>query len=117
MKPAYRILIIILLGTILQHFLFWWTALMVAALVELKFGDRKAMSFMVGFYGIALPWMILAGWIDLNNGSNLSDRVLGIFTMPAWPLLIIILTGLVGGLAGGLAGWTGGNIRSLFMKE
>lgn len=117
MKPLYRILMVIVVGSILQHFLFWWTAPLVAALVELKWGDRKAMSFMVGFYGLAIPWMIYAGIIDFNNGSHLSDRVLGIFSMPTWPLLILILTGLVGGVAGGLAGWAGGIIRSLFVEE
>jgi F0F1-type ATP synthase assembly protein I len=117
MKPTYRILLIIILGSILQHFLFWWTAPVVAALVELKWGNAKAMSFLIGFYGVALPWMVYSGLIDFNNGSHLSNRVLGIFSMPTWPLLIIILTGLVGGLAGGFAGWAGGNIRSLFSEE
>ena len=117
MKAGYRILIIIVLGTLLQYFFFWWMALVVAAIVELKWGNRKAMSFMVGFYGIALPWMVYAGIMDMANESQLSDRVLGIFSMPTWPFLILILTGLVGGLAGGLAGWAGGNLRSLFSEE
>jgi hypothetical protein len=114
MKPQYRILIIVVVGTIAQMFLPWWTSPIVAALVEGIFGSKKFLSFLIGFYGIALPWMIGALIIDLKNNSILSDRVLTMFQFPQWPLLIIIITGLIGGISGGLAAWAGGHVHSLF---
>jgi hypothetical protein len=117
MRPQYRILVIALAGTIVQTFLPWWTAVIAAALVEGIYGSKRFVSFFIGFYGIALPWMIGSLIIDIQNGFILSDRVLKLFNLPTWPLLIVILTGLIGGIAGGLASWAGGHVHSLFGNE
>jgi len=117
MKPQFRILMIAVAGTVCQLFLPWWTAVLIAAFVEGIFGSSRFLSFLIGFYGIALPWMVASLIIDLQNGSLLSDRVLTIFNLPTWPLLIIIVTGLIGGVAGGLAAWAGGHVHSLFADD
>lgn len=117
MKPQYRILITAAASTILQMFLPWWTSAIVAALVETFFGSRRFLSFLIGFYGVALPWMIGALIIDLQNDSILSDRVLTLFSLPQWPLLAVIVTGLVGGISGGFAAWAGGHVHSLFGND
>jgi hypothetical protein len=117
MKPQYRILLIAFLGTLAQMYLPWWTAVVVAFLVELIYGSRKFLSFLMGFYGVALPWMIGALITDLRNDSILSDRILVMFQLPTWPLLIIVVTGIVGGVAGGMAAWAGGHITELFLKD
>lgn len=117
MKPQYRILIIALASTIAQMFSPWWSALIVATLVEAVFGSSRFLSFLVGFYGVALPWMIGALIIDMQNGSILSNRVLTLFSLPQWPFLIIIVTGLIGGLSGGASAWAGGHVHSLFGNE
>ncbi len=114
MKPWFRILIIAVAGTIAQMGLPWWSAVIVAGVVELIFGNQKFLSFLIGFYGISVPWMIGALIIDLQNGSLLSDRVMTMFELPTWPLLAVIVTGLVGGVVGGLSGWAGGHLHSVF---
>lgn len=116
MKPWYRILLVALVATLAQLLLPWWSVVVVACIVEAFFGNQKFLSFFVGFYGIALPWMIGALVIDIQNSSILSDRVMTMFTLPTWPLLAIIVTGLVGGVAGGLGSWTGGHIHSLLVN-
>ncbi len=117
MKPQYRIVLIAIVGTLAQMFLPWWSVVIVAATVEVFFGSEKFLSFLIGFYGIALPWMLGALIIDLQNESLLSNRILSMFKLPQWPLLIIIVTGLVGGIAGGVAGWAGGHIHSIVKNE
>ena len=114
MKPWYRILLVAVVATIVQLILPWWSAVIAACLVEVIFGSRKFLSFFVGFYGVAVPWMVISLVIDIQNNSILSDRVMTMFTLPTWPLLAIIVTGLVGGVAGGLGSWSGGHIHSLF---
>lgn len=117
MKPQYRILIIAVASSIMQTFFPWWSAPIVAGLVEAFFGSRRFLSFLIGFYGVALPWMIGAMIIDLQNDSILSDRVLTLFNLPQWPLLAVIVTGLVGGVSGGGAAWAGGHVNSLFGND
>lgn len=82
----------------------------VAFLVEFFLGKGDKLGFFSGFYGVAIPWMILAMYIDSQNDSMLAYRVLDLFSLPRYAMVLIIITGMVGGIAGGLtslsASWT-----------
>ena len=94
-------------GLLLQYFLPWWT-LAIGAFASGYFLENSGFkSFMAGFLGIALLWLTVAFWLDIQNASLLSDKVNVIL-----PINVFLLTALVGGLTGGFAAWTGSNLKS-----
>ncbi len=90
---------------------------MIALLVELLFGKSSSLSFFSGFYGVAISWIILATYLDLNNDSVLSERILALFKLPTYSFVMIILTGLIGGVIGGVGSLTGSWIKGVFVQE
>jgi hypothetical protein len=99
-----RILIIGVIASGLQYrFEFWWLAVITAFMVELVIGKGDRTGFFSGFYGVSIPWMILAFYIDRTTDSVLTYRVLELFRLPQSAIVLVIVTGLIGGLAGGVA--------------
>lgn len=105
-----------MIASIAQYFLPWWTSLIVALAVEMAFWKGDGTSFFSGFYGISIPWILLSAYIDINNGSILSKQILALFHLPQYSAVMIVLTGLIGGIVGGLGSLTGGWIRIAFSK-
>ncbi|MCB9186571.1 MAG: hypothetical protein H6601_07470 [Flavobacteriales bacterium] len=114
MNLILRILVIAVLATLGQLFLPWWTIAIVALLVEALVGKADSTAFYSGFYGIAIPWIALAAYIDMKSGSILTVRILEMFKLPPYGFVMVIVTGLLGGLIGGLSSMLGGWIRQIF---
>ncbi len=115
-----------LCGTYLPQFPLWPTmlgAFLVGVLLSRRkrnwvFGKKQApaYAFLAGFIALALVWGTMALSRDTANASLLSEKVGGIFDVflgleGEWflpkPILLVILTGLIGGLAGGFSAMTG----------
>ncbi|MFT4595453.1 MAG: hypothetical protein ACI9UR_002803 [Bacteroidia bacterium] len=112
MNLLLRISLISAFGAVAQTFLPWWSSVVIALAVELVLGKGNATAFFSGFYGIAIPWMIMATYIDIKSESVLSVRILELFKLPQYPVVMIVLTGLLGGLAAGVGSMTGGWIKN-----
>jgi hypothetical protein len=106
-----RIVLIAVLSAVAQQFFPWWSAVIVAFAVEALFGKANDTTFFSGFYGIAIPWMIYAGYIDAASDSILSVQVLQLFKLPPYGFVMVIITGFLGGLYGGFASVVGGWVR------
>lgn len=99
-----RIILIACIASVAQLALgHWWLAPLTAFVVELSIGKGDRTGFFSGFYGVAIPWMILAFYIDHQSGSVLTYRVLELFRLPRFATVLVLVTGLVGGLSGGVA--------------
>jgi hypothetical protein len=116
MNLILRVVVMGVLGAIAQTFLPWWSSVVVAVIVELILGKGDGTSFFSGFYGVAIPWMILATLIDVNSDSLLTVQVLQLFKLPEFSIVMIIITGLFGGLIAGMGSLSGGWIRAAFQK-
>ena len=112
-----RISLIIVLGAVCQMYLPWWTGVLVAFVVEAIIGKGNSTAFFSGFYGLALPWMALATYIDLQNDSVLSFMILDLFKLPKFSFVMIVVTGLVGGLVGGIGSFAGGWLKKAIAKN
>ena len=113
MNLAMRILLIAVLSTVAQVFLPWWSAAIIAFAVELLLGRHDRLAFFSGFYGICIPWLLLSAYIDIKSGSVLSIRILEMFHLPGYGLILVVLTGLLGGLVGGMASLSGSWVGAL----
>ena len=117
MNLALRIILVAVLGSVAQMYLPWWSAVVIALAVEAIAGKANSTAFFSGFYGIAIPWMILSGYIDFHNQSILSVQILEMFKLPPYGFVMVVVTGLLGGLIGGFASVVGSWIRQAITKD
>ncbi|MFC2176594.1 hypothetical protein ACFLR1_06470, partial [Bacteroidota bacterium] len=89
----------------------------ILAVYALVVGQGKKDAFFSGFYGVAIPWMLLSAYINMSSDSILTFRILQLFSMPQFGVLLIIITGLVGGISGGIGTLSAGWIKALKTKK
>ena len=123
MRFLLRTVCILFFAAIFQLFSPVWIIGVIAFLVGIIFSERPrkwafskkkqspTYSFAAGFLAIFLLWGLMALWLDLANGSLLSQKMVDFFLQGragsianyAKPYLLISLTGLIGGLFSGAA--------------
>ncbi len=81
----------------------WWAIALVAALVTALVPQRPTHSFLSGFVAVAGLWILLASLISASNNGILAGRIGRLMGVGNHPVMMILLTGLVGGLVAGLA--------------
>ncbi len=110
---------IILIGTItyfLSPSLAWWTGMGAAFLICFALPSSSLNAFVAGFLGAGLIWLGQAWVVDVANNSAFSRMIIELFPIDD-PILLILVTGLVGGIPGGLAGVSGTSLRELFTRK
>ena len=94
----------------------WYSVVIAAFLGSLLIRTTGFVSFVSGFLAIGLLWFTLAWLIDFESGSLLTSKVAQIFQLSG-PLLLVLVTGLVGGIAGGFGALTGTMLRQIFEQK
>lgn len=110
MKVVAGILSIAILAAAAEYFLPWWVIAIVPLPVTLAINKGRGASFLTGFAGIALCWLVIMLYRDIPNEHILSARMAGLFKLPGYSAFIAVVT-IVGGLIGGLSGLAGGLLR------
>ena len=116
MKLAIKMILIATLAYLVEVYLPWWSVVVVAFLVNALIYTKGSPSFLSGFLGVGLLWLILAWNIDAANASLLSSRVSQVLQIQS-TFAILALTFLVGGLAGGFGALAGSHFRNLIKKK
>jgi hypothetical protein len=109
MKLFVSTLLTALLSFITGIYLPWWSIAIVAFLVALLIHQPIWRSFLSGFIGIFLLWLVLTTWIDISNNSILSTRIAQLFSLGS-SFILIIITSLVGAIIGGFAAMSGSSL-------
>ncbi len=92
----------------------WWSVVVASLLMNFIISTKGLSSFVSGFLGIGILWLLLATIIDIHTDSILTERVAGIFSLPnSW--LLVLITSVIGGLTGGFGALTGYHLRNLIM--
>lgn len=113
-----KILLIAIAAGIVQQVLPWWSIALAAFFVEMLGGkNRPAYSFYAGFYGIALVWIPYMFYVDYKNSHLLSHRICKLFSLPPYPILLMLLASIIGGSVAGLAALSGNYLKSFFTKN
>jgi hypothetical protein len=89
----------------------WWSFAISSLIVSVAIHQRPGKSFLAGFLGLFLLWVILAIVKDAANEHILSIKVAAILPLGGSYLVLILVTGIVGGLVSGLAALTGSYLR------
>lgn len=104
---------ILLLALLLQLFLPWWSVALAAAAIGAWLGQKGFQTFIAGFAGIGLLWLMASARIHVANDGVLSARIVEMMSLPN-AFSLILITALCGALVGGLAALTGFYIRTVF---
>ena len=111
MKFFVSLLLIALLSFAACLFLPWWAIAIAAFLVTALIRQAPVYAFLAGFLSIFLLWSIMAFIISYNNDDILAHKVSQLIIQVDNPLLLVLVTGLLGGIVAGLAALAGSFIR------
>ena len=89
----------------------WWTIAIAAFLVTALIKQSHLLSFVTGFVSIFLLWSVVAFIISYNNDDILAHTLSQIIIKMDNPLLLVLITGLLGGVVAGLAALAGSFVR------
>jgi len=92
-------------------FLPWWSIAIAAFAVSVLIPQAPAASFLTGFVGLFLLWGLLSFWISTKNDDILAHRVSLLLLKSDSPMLLILLSAVIGALVGGFAALTAAYLR------
>ncbi|HEX8425778.1 hypothetical protein [Hymenobacter sp.] len=99
--------LILISGVLLQLFLPWWVITPLCFVLAAWQRQSGGRSFLAGFLGIGLGWLVMAGWLSLRNDGLLAHRVAQLLPLGGQGWLLVLVTAIIGGLVGGLAALAG----------
>ncbi len=114
MKFFVSILLTALLSFALCLFLPWWVIAISGFAVAFAIPQKAGLSFITGFLALFFLWAGLSFWISAANEHLLAHKISMLFINVDNPILLIVVTGLIGGLVAGLGSLTGRLSRKLF---
>lgn len=97
-------------------FLPWWSIMIAGLLVGFFIPQKRIFSFLSVFIGVALFWGLFAFFISTANEHILAKRVALLIIKKDAPMLLVLLTGVIGGLTSGISAVTGRSF-ALLLKQ
>jgi hypothetical protein len=94
----------------------WWLLAPLSGVVAFATPLSLRRTFLWGFVGGALSWLLAALMLHIPNEGILAHRIGGMLGGLA-PFGVLMLTAILGGLLGGLGAVSGRLLRDLIMKK
>lgn len=94
----------------------WWTVAIAALIVTSLYPNTGFKSFLSGFLGVGILWLIAAMYFSISTDYILTEKVADLIQLGRSGVLIV-LTSLIGGIAGGMGALTGSQLRRLLKSE
>ena len=116
MKFIVSVLLSALLSYALGIFLPWWSIAIAGLSIGYFIPQKRFFSFLSVFLGVALFWGIFAFFISLNNEHILAKRVALLVVKKESPILLLVITALIGGLTAGISALTGRSLALVIKK-
>jgi len=101
-----------LVSLLLGPFIPFWGLMMIIGVSAALIGGRQITAFLGAGVGVALVWFAVPLWISLRTGSELPGRIGAIMGFEN-PVVLILITSLIGFLIGGFSAWTGVSFRKI----
>ena len=116
MKFIVSIILSALMSYALGLFLPWWSVMAVGLLIGYFIPQKRLFSFLSVFIGVGLFWGLFAFFISTANEHILAKRISLLIIKKDAPILLVVLTGLIGGLTAGISAVTGRSVALLFKQ-
>ena len=111
MKFIVSIVLIALLSVATCLYLPWWTIALIAFTVSALVPQSPLKSFLAGFIALFLLWGGLSWYISAGNDHILAHKISLLILKADNPILLILITALIGSLTAGFAALAGSFIR------
>lgn len=115
MKIIKQMIFTIVLAFVLGQFLPFWSVVIAGFVVGYLVKTGSFSSFIAGFLGIALLWGFSAWFMSSGNEGILLERIANLFTLS--PMLLLVVTSVIGGVLGGFAAVSGTQLRLLIFPK
>lgn len=106
-------LIIVALTLPLELHLSWWCIIPLGFIYGFVFTKNLSDPFLLGFISIFVQWATYAAFLDYRNEGILSQRIIKLFPLPQYSIVLILVTGVIGGLIMGFTVLSGNRIRDI----
>jgi hypothetical protein len=106
-------LIIVALTLPLEMYLNWWCIVPMGLIYGFVFTKNLSAPFLLGFISIFVQWATYAAFLDYRNAGILSQRIIKLFPLPQYSIVLILVTGVIGGLIMGFTVLSGNRIRAI----
>lgn len=116
MRFVLSVFLIAVFSLLLELILPWYFLALAGFLTGFGFGFSSLKSFLSGFSGIMLLWLVAGLIMDYRNGHLLSARMAVLLKLPSG-FIFILVTSLIGGIAGGLSSWSGAVLRKYLLQR
>ncbi len=100
----------IIITWIASMFLPWWSVMVAGVLSGAIVRLQKASTFIVPFLAIAVFWMVQAWILSSTNDFILASKISVLLGIGENPILLILITGIIGGIAAGVSGLLGNQV-------
>ena len=117
MKLLINIILTAALSFAFGLFLPWWSLAIATFLVALAAGRSIGLSILAGFLGVFLLWGTMSFFISASNDHILAHRMSMVILKKDNPIMLVLMTALIGGVVGALSAWSGAALRSLFQPK
>lgn len=117
MKFIVSLILIMLLSFAACLYLPWWSIAVVSFIVAIIIQQTPGMSFVTGFFALFLLWAGLSFWISNSNGHLLAHKVSSLIFKTDSPLLLILVTAIIGAVVAGFAAMTGSFLLKTYYQS
>lgn len=94
----------------------WWGIAITGLILGFQMNPTSGKAFGIGFLALFLLWSGQALYIHFGNDGILSTRIAEMLGVGS-PILVILITGIIGGLVSGIAVLSGSLLKSSFSKK
>jgi len=116
MKFFVLFIIAALVALFLGPFVPYWGLMFVWGACAALIGGKRLTAFFAAGLGVALVWFALPMWITVSTGSELPARIGNIMGLEN-PILLVLVTCLLGFFIAGLSALTGNSFRKIFEEQ
>ncbi|HSJ68477.1 MAG TPA: hypothetical protein VK921_12410 [Anditalea sp.] len=102
-----------IISLLLGPFIPYWGLMIVIGIAAALIGGRGIVAFLGSGLGMALVWFAVPLWVTIRTGSELPLRIGAIMGLDN-PMILILITSLIGFLLAGFSAWTGNSFRKIF---
>jgi hypothetical protein len=111
MKFFFSFILTILLSFAACLFFPWWSIAIAAFVVAALIPQKPGKSFLTAFSALFLLWGGLSFWISNNNHHVLAHKVSQLILKMDNPIVLVLVTALIGALVAGFAALAGSYLR------
>ena len=105
-----------LVALLLGPFIPFWGLMAIIGVCAALVGGKHLPAFLGAGVGVALVWFAVPLWVSIRTGSELPAKIGGIMGFEN-PIILILITSLIGFLIGGFSAWTGVSFRKIFSRS